>query len=59
LNEILEIVGAALAVASLVTALTPTPKDDAILHKIVDFVSFLKPFTARGTLKIPFTKTKE
>lgn len=58
-DEILEIIGAALGLASMITALTPTPKDDAVVHKILDFFSVLKPFTAKGTLKLPLTRTKK
>jgi len=39
--SILEVVSHVIAVASVVTALTPTPKDDAILAKVISFVRLL------------------
>lgn len=42
-----------LAVASIVTALTPTPKDDEVVRKIAAFLSFLQPRNSAGTLKLP------
>ena len=41
ITNILEIVSHVIAVASVVTALTPTPKDDNILRKVVDFLRLL------------------
>lgn len=41
-DELLEIVSAAVALASLVAALTPNPKDDGIvakLRKVVDVIA--------------------
>jgi hypothetical protein len=39
--EILEIVAYVISAASVITALTPTPKDDALLAKVVSFVRLL------------------
>ena len=33
-QKVLEIIGAVVTVATLITALTPTPKDDAFLAKV-------------------------
>jgi hypothetical protein len=57
-TTVVEIVGGALAVASTVTALTPTPADDAVLAKIVAFFSFLTHKNAPGTLKMPLVPHK-
>lgn len=57
-DEMIYIVGGLLSVASVITGLTPTPDDDAVVHKLIDWFSFLKPKTADGTLKLPFTSTK-
>ena len=53
------IVAALLPLASLITGLTKTPKDDAVLAKILPFLSFLQPKDAPGTLKLPLTKPAE
>jgi len=61
-GSIVAVVSGLVTVASVVTALTPTPKDDAALawiRKILDFLSVLKPKTASGTLKVPLTSTAE
>lgn len=38
-KDILEIIGATVTLATLITAATPTTKDDAILAKIVKWLS--------------------
>lgn len=38
-NDILAIIGAAVTLATLITAITPTQKDDAILAKIIKILS--------------------
>lgn len=58
-DEMLEIAGTVIGLASMITAITPTPNDDAIVHKISDWFSILKPHNADGTLKLPFTLTKK
>lgn len=45
-----------LSLASLVTALTPTPKDDEVVRKVMAFLSFLQPRTSPGVLKPPMTQ---
>lgn len=52
--EIAGVIAALLTLASIVTALTPTPKDDEVVRKIASFLSFLQPRTSAGTLKPPF-----
>lgn len=47
-----------LSVASIITKLTPSPKDDAVVAKLLAWVSFLQPRGA-GTLKIPLTTPRE
>jgi len=39
--QILDIVAYVIAGASVITAMTPTPKDDAILAKVVSFLRLL------------------
>lgn len=53
------IVGILMAVASLVTGLTDTPKDDSVLAKVRSFlalVGLLQPKDSPGTVKAPLTK---
>lgn len=50
------VLGALIPLASLIVGLTDTPKDDAVLAKILPFLSFLQPKDAAGTLKLPLTK---
>lgn len=38
-KDILAIIGAAVTLATLITAITPTQKDDAILAKIINILS--------------------
>ena len=54
--DILEAASLLVAAASIITGLTPSPKDDEILKKIVAALSFLKPKDADGTFKVPFKK---
>lgn len=54
-----EVVSGLIAVASLITAYTPTPKDDEILKKVIYWISFLKPHNEEGTLKTPFTSPRK
>lgn len=49
------ILGALLTLASLITGLTSTPKDDEWVRKIASFLSFLQPSDAEGTVKPPLT----
>ena len=53
--EITGALGALLTLAAAVTAMTPTPKDDEVVRKIVAWLSFLQPRTSSGTLKMPGT----
>lgn len=46
-----------LSLASAITALTDTPEDDKWVRRILDFLSFLRPRDAAGTLKPPGTRT--
>ncbi len=48
------IVSGVLSVASVVTKLTPTPKDDELLRQLLAWLSFLQPRGA-GILKMPMT----
>jgi hypothetical protein len=56
-DTLLAVLGALLTAASLVTKLTPTPKDDEVVRKILAFLSFLQPRGA-GLLKVPGTPPK-
>lgn len=62
LPDLLAIAMALLTVASLVTALTPSPKDDAIVDKIrrvLAWLSALQPRDSAGRMKLPATKPAE
>ena len=48
-KEILAIIGAVVTVASLIVKLTPTPKDDAVLAKIIRVLSALSLCNADGS----------
>jgi hypothetical protein len=50
------IVFGALSLASLVTALTPTPADDEFVRKLMGWLSFLQPRDSAGSVKAPLTK---
>ena len=50
-----QVLGAILALAALVTRLTPTPKDDAFIARLLGWLSFLRPADVRG-VKAPFTR---
>jgi hypothetical protein len=52
---VLKIGSALLGLASIVTKITPTPKDDYVLHWLTGFFSLLKPGDQPGLLKLPFT----
>lgn len=40
-DEVLQIIGAVVALATLIVKLTPTPKDDEVLAKIIKVLSVL------------------
>lgn len=48
-EEVLQILGAVVALATLVVKLTPTPKDDHILAKIIKVLSALSLCNADGS----------
>ena len=48
-DEVLQIVGAVVALATLVVKLTPTPKDDNVLTKIIKVLSALSLCNADGS----------
>lgn len=39
IKDVLEIIGAVVSLATLIVALTPTQKDDAVLAKVIKFLS--------------------
>lgn len=53
------VVGALIPLATVITGLTPTPKDDAVLAKILPFLSVVTPKDAPGTFKLPLTPLKK
>lgn len=58
-GTLVSIVGGLIAVASMIVGLTPTPKDDAVLKTVRDFlirISILKPSDSPGTFKAPGRK---
>ena len=48
-DEILQILGAMVALATLIVKLTPTPKDDNLLAKIIQVLSALSLCNADGS----------
>ena len=61
LATITAIATAAMTLASLIVGLTPTPKDDAVLKTVRQFLirlSILKPSDVQGIFKAPLTKGK-
>ena len=57
-DTILGAIGALLTAASLITRLTPSPKDDEWVRKIISALSFLQPRGSDTTLKLPGTAAK-
>lgn len=55
-DTLVSIIFGVLSVASLITGLTPTPKDDQFVRKLINFFSFLKPKDSDGTFKRPLGK---
>lgn len=58
-DTLIAIVTAALALASLITRLTPTPKDDEFVRRLVGFLSFLRPADNDDFFKLPLTQVKK
>lgn len=59
---LVEVTGGLLGVASLITGLTKTPKDDAFVARLQGWLGRLSVVThkdAPGTLKAPGTKASE
>lgn len=55
-STIMQVAGALLAAASVITALTPTPDDDGVVNwirKILGYVSALTHSDAPGTVSLP------
>ena len=48
-DEVLQIIGAAVALATLIVKLTPTPKDDAFLAKVIKILSVFSLCNADGS----------
>lgn len=60
-STVLDILIAVCGVASMITALTPTPSDDSFVSKVRGFLSRLSVLTHRdepGTVQLPVTRTK-
>lgn len=58
-GTLIEVTGGLLGVASLITGLTKSPKDDKVIAKIqgwLGLVSFLKHKDKDGTFKVPLKK---
>lgn len=51
-DDILAIIGGLVTVCSVITRLTPTTKDDAILSKIVNVLSELSIYNTKSDQKI-------
>ncbi len=56
-GEIISALLSLLAVASFVTRLTASPKDDEIVLRIIGFLSAVKP-SDQGGLKLPMTPVR-
>lgn len=54
-QEIVAIIPALIAIATVVTAFTKTPKDDAWVRRIAGWLSFLTHKDTTGTVKMPGT----
>ncbi len=48
-DEVLQIIGAAVAFATLIVKLTPTQKDDAVLSKVIKILSVCSLCNADGS----------
>jgi hypothetical protein len=48
-DTILAVIGALVTAATAIVALTPTPKDDAILAKVIKVLDFLSVINPKGT----------
>lgn len=57
-EEIGAILAAVYTIASIIVAWTPTPKDDEVLKRFMEWLSFLTPFDTPGTLKRPLSSRK-
>ena len=53
-EEVCMIASGLVSVASVITKLTPSPKDDEILKKVLAWLSFLQPRGVSG-MKMPLT----
>lgn len=49
-KDILEVIGGVVTVASIIVKLTPTPKDDSILAKVIKILAALGLFNPDGSL---------
>lgn len=49
------IIGSLLGVASVITGLTPTTADDAVVKRLIGWFSFVTHKNIDGTFKLPFT----
>ena len=49
-KEVLAIIGGVVTVASIIVKLTPTPKDDAFLAKVIKVLSALSLFNPDGSM---------
>jgi hypothetical protein len=57
-GSLISVIIGVLSVASVITKMTPSPKDDAVVAKLLAWISFLQPRGA-GTLKLPLTTPRE
>ena len=49
-KDILALLGGVVTVASMIVKLTPTPKDDAVLGKIIKILAALSLFNPDGSM---------
>lgn len=59
IGEIGAIVGILGALATAITGLTPTPKDDAWVRRILGWLSIVLPKDSPGTFKAPLTSVPQ
>lgn len=57
-DTLVAIVVALLSLASLITRLTPSPRDDEVVRQLIGLLSFLRPADSDEVFKAPFTKAK-
>lgn len=58
-DSLVALLFAVYAVLNIVVGLTPTARDDEWLKQVSQFLAFLTPKDANGTIKMPLTKVQK